>query len=38
MEQSKRDQLQRENEFDGIITEEYDKGSLVMLNDDVEAL
>ena len=25
------------NEFDGIITEEYDKGSLVMLNDDVEA-
>ena len=25
------------NEFDGVITEEYDKGSLVMLNDDVEA-
>ena len=25
------------NEFDGILTEEYDKGSLVMLNDDVEA-
>jgi len=24
-------------EFDGVITEEYDKGSLVMLNDDVEA-
>ena len=24
-------------EFDGTITEEYDKGSLVMLNDDVEA-
>ncbi|MBL6874804.1 MAG: 30S ribosomal protein S1 [Flavobacteriales bacterium] len=25
------------SEFDGVITEEYDKGSLVMLNDDVEA-
>ncbi len=26
-----------DTEFDGIVTEEYDKGSLVMLNDDVEA-
>ena len=25
------------SDFDGIITEEYDKGSLVLLNDDVEA-
>ena len=25
------------SEFDGVLTEEYDKGSLVMLNDDVEA-